>query len=153
MNDPTLSQFEFDTDPFTEAELAAIAEYRKASEGIYDALSGIRPEDYIPLGAGLDATGVRYLLATSADSLQRWYLALDQALAELLTCTTESTRYSTAASRFLKSESAKYHQTRQSFEYAVTVFLLGRHTGPNGDYPPATVTVNLPMQTLQGYDV
>ncbi|MEV0487261.1 hypothetical protein AB0I69_42515 [Streptomyces sp. NPDC050508] len=152
MHDETLSQFEFETDPFTAAELAAIATYRKVSEGIYDDLGGIAPQDLIPLGAGLEATGVRFLLADSADRLNKWYLALDQALAELLTCSTESTRYSVAASRFLKSESGKYHQTRQSFEYAVTVFLLGRHTGPTGDYPPATVTVSLTMQSLQGYN-
>ncbi|MFI9052422.1 hypothetical protein [Streptomyces sp. NPDC053427] len=149
-DDDTLSQFEFETDPFTAAELAAITGYRKAISGISDLLEGIEPKDLIRLGPGLDATGVRYLLAQMADGLNTWYLALDQALAEMLTCTAESSRYSRAATRFLKFESAVYHQTRQAFEHAVTVFLLGRDTRPTGNYPPATITLNLPMQTLEG---
>jgi hypothetical protein len=150
-DDDTLSQFEVQTDPFTAAELAAIAEYREATNGVRDLVEHTDPKDLIRLGPGLDATGVRYLLAELADGLNTWYLALDKALAEMLTCTAESTGYSVAARRFLKFESAVYHQARQEFEYAVTVFLLGRDTEPTGNYPPPTVTLNLAMQCLQGY--
>ncbi|TKA01168.1 hypothetical protein [Actinacidiphila oryziradicis] len=150
-HDDTLSQFEIGTDPFTAKELAAISDYRKAINGVGDLVEGIEPKDLIRLGPGLDATGVRYLLAEMADGLNRWYLALDKALAELLTCTAGSTGHSVAAKRFLKFESSVYHQTRQAFEYAVTVFLLGRDNGPTGNYPPATFTVDLARQSLLGY--
>lgn len=49
-----------------------------------------------------------------ADNMNTWYLALDRALAELLRCTTESTKYSVAATRFLMFESSVYHQMRQA---------------------------------------
>ncbi|MGW4348991.1 hypothetical protein ACWEL8_28515 [Streptomyces sp. NPDC004690] len=147
-HDETLSQFEIQTGPFTAAELAAIADYRKTINGIGDLVEGIQPQNLIRLGPP-DATGVRFLLAQMADNMNTWYLALDRALAELRTCTTESTKYSVAATRFLKFESSVYHQTRQAFEYAVTVYLLGRHNETAGDYPPNTFTLNLAMQTLQ----
>ncbi|MGW9031564.1 hypothetical protein ACWGQ5_47645 [Streptomyces sp. NPDC055722] len=149
-HDETLSQFEVQTDPFTAAELAAISAYREVVNSIENRVEGIQPQNLIQLGPG-DQTAVRYLLARMADFMNTWYLALDQALADLPTRTAESTKYSKAAERFLKLESARYHKTRQDFEYAVTVFLLGRHNGPTGDYPPVTFTVNLATQRLQGY--
>jgi hypothetical protein len=151
--DETLSHYQIGADPFTEAELTAIAEYRDAINGIRDMVEGTQPRDLkSSLGAGLEAPGARHLLTHLANGLNTWYLALDTALADLLTCTTESTTYSVAAKRFLGSESGAYHQARQEFEYAVTVFALGLPTGPTGNYPPLTVALNLPMQSLAGYD-
>ncbi|MCL3994892.1 hypothetical protein [Streptomyces lavenduligriseus] len=149
-HDESLSQFEVQTDPFTPAELAAIADYRKAINGIGELMEGIQPQNLIRLGPP-DATGVRFLLAQMADNMNTWYVALDRAVTELRTHTSESTKYSVAATRFLKFESSVYHQTRQAFEYAVTVYMLGRHNKSDGDYPPNTFTLNLASQTLQGY--
>jgi hypothetical protein len=152
VTDENLSHFEFDTDPFTGAELAAITAYRKTISGIRDMVEGTDPQELIRLGAGLEAPGARHLLTHLANGLNTWYLALDTALAELLTCTAESTTYSVAVKRFLGAESGAYHQARHEFEYAVTVFVLGLRTGPTGSYPPLTVALNLPMQSLAGYD-
>ncbi|MGW0562906.1 hypothetical protein ACWDZ4_20360 [Streptomyces sp. NPDC003016] len=151
MNDDTLSHYEYDTEPFTATELAAIMDYRNAIDGIPDAIT---ETDGAALGAVSQAFGVeafRSLLSDHADALNTWYLALDSALGSLLTCTSEVTTYSTAAARFLKAAADEYHQARQHFEYTVTVFILGRDTSPlTGDYPPATCTLNLGMQGLDG---
>ncbi|MFD9248424.1 hypothetical protein [Streptomyces bottropensis] len=150
-DDDTLSHFEFETKPFTASELTAIFDYRKAIDGIGDALTEIEPKEFTVLGVAFGSEGVQNHLNDLADCLNKWYLALDQALAELLTCTSEVTRYSTAAARFLTAEANRYHQARQSFEHAVTVFLLGRDTRPLlGNYPPATNSLNLAQQTLEG---
>ncbi|MFF0754362.1 hypothetical protein [Streptomyces sp. NPDC004267] len=149
MHDDTLSHHELDTDPFTGAELGAILNYRTAIEGISDSFTEIDPQDFVTLGA-FGPNAVRDHLGDLANCLNTWFLALDTALSELLTCTAKATRYSTAAARFLKAETASYHQARQEFEHAVTVFLLGRDTSPMGDYPRFTSTLNLGQQTLEG---
>lgn len=151
--DDSLSQFELDTEPFTPAELTAIMGYRAAIEGIADAIMETTPAEIKAAGAVFGADGARKLLADHGDALNSWYYALDAALAELLTCTTEATRYSTAAARFLQAESAAYHSARQQFEHTVTVFLLGRDTSPlTGNYPPRTTGLNLAMQSLERED-
>ncbi|MFD3815150.1 hypothetical protein ACFWRZ_08790 [Streptomyces rubiginosohelvolus] len=144
MTDDHLSHHELDTEPFTASELQAIMAYRAEVDGIPDALDMTADEL-----KGRQETIVRALLAESAGALNHWYLTLDTALADLLTCTTESTRYSTAAARFLKAEAAAYHRTRQHFEHITTVVLLGLNTCPiEGNYPKDTNTLNLAMQTL-----
>jgi hypothetical protein len=151
--DDTLSQFEFETAPFTPAELAAIMDYRGAIEGIPDSLTETGPDEMRAAATAFGTAGGRKLLADQCDALTAWYLALDTALAELLTCTTEATRYSTAAARFLKAESTAYHQARHHFEHSVTVFLLDRDTTPLiGNYPPRTNRLNLAMQSLEWED-
>ncbi|MET9528221.1 hypothetical protein [Streptomyces coeruleorubidus] len=151
MHDDALSHFEFETEPFTQSELAAIFDYRKAIEGIGDSLAEIEPKQFAALGATFGSPAVQSHLSDLADCLNTWYLALDQALAELLTCTSDATRYSTAAARFLEAEAKAYHQARQGFEHAVTVFLLSRDTRPlEGNYPPLTTSLNLAQQTLEG---
>ncbi|MEU1221352.1 hypothetical protein [Streptomyces microflavus] len=146
MTDDNLSHFEYDTDPFTQAELQAIMAYRAEVDGIPDTLDGLTAEELKQGSALLTRT----LLTECAGCLNHWYLALDTALADLLTCTTEVTRYSTAAARFLRAESTAYHRTRQRFEYATTVFLLDLDTRPaEGNYPRETNTLNLAMQSLE----
>ncbi|MFC8640059.1 hypothetical protein ACFUC2_04785 [[Kitasatospora] papulosa] len=144
-HDDTLSHFEHDAEPFSAAELEAIMAYREEVDGIPDALD-MTVES---LNEG-NPTVVRALLGESAGALNHWYLTLNKALAELLTCTAESTGYSTAAARFLKASADEYHHARQRFEHTVTVFSLGRDTSPEGDYPRATNRLNLAMQSLDG---
>lgn len=150
-DDDTLSHFEYDTEPFTTSELAAIMDYRKAIDGIPDAITETDRPALDTVTQAFGAEAFRSLAADHCDALNTWYLALDQALAELLTCTTESTTYSTAAARFLKASAEEYHQARCHFEHTVTVFLLARDTSPlTGNYPPLTDRLNLGMQTLGG---
>lgn len=144
MNDDTLSHFELDTAPFTGAELGAIMAYSEEVNGIPDALDMTVGE----LRDGPQDVS-RTLLTESAGALNHWYLTLDTALADLLTCTDESTHYSTAAARFLQAETAAYHRSRQHFEHITTVFLLGLDTRPlEGNYPQETNSLNLAMQSL-----
>ncbi|MGW0757135.1 hypothetical protein ACWD1Y_11705 [Streptomyces sp. NPDC002814] len=151
MYDDNLSHHEFDTEPFTQSELTAIFDYRKAIDGIGDALTESTAKEFTALGVTFGPKAVKSHLNDLADCLNTWYLALDQALAELLTCTSEATRYSTAAARFLTAEANAYHQARQAFEHAVTVSLLGRDTRPlEGNYPPFTTSLNLAQQTFEG---
>ncbi|MFF7328258.1 hypothetical protein [[Kitasatospora] papulosa] len=117
--------------------------YREEVDGIPDALD--MTVESLKEGS---LTVVRALLVESAGALNHWYLTLGKALAELLTCTAESTGYSTAAARFLKASADEYHHARQRFEH--TVFLLGRDTAPlTGNYPRFTSSLNLPMQCLE----
>ncbi|MER7937900.1 MULTISPECIES: hypothetical protein [unclassified Streptomyces] len=152
MYDDTLTQFEYETEPFTAVELEAIFDFRKATEGFRDSLEPYEPKELVALGAAYGAKGVQSLISDHANCLNSWYLALDTLLASLLTCTAESTHYSTAAGRYLKAEASAYHHARQTFEHAVTVFLLGRQTGPLGNYPPPTNSLNLAMQCLDTAD-
>ncbi|MER6230969.1 hypothetical protein ABT169_17720 [Streptomyces sp. NPDC001616] len=144
-HDDSLSHFEYGAEPFTAVELEAIMAYREEVDGIPDALDMTAES----LKEG-QPTVVRALLGESAGALNHWYLTLGKALAELLTCTAESTGYSTAAARFLKSSAEEYHHARQRFEYTVTVFSLGLDNSPQGDYPQATSRLNLAMQSLEG---
>jgi hypothetical protein len=151
VHDDTLSHHEFDTEPFTATELAAIMDYRTTTEGIADAIMETTPAEMGAAAKAFGPTAARNLLDDHCDALNTWFLALDQALAEMLTCTTESTTYSTAAARFLKAEAAAYHRARQHFEHTTTVFLLSRDTTPlAGNYPRFTSSLNLPMQCLEG---
>ncbi|MFJ5143016.1 hypothetical protein [Streptomyces sp. NPDC088707] len=150
MDDDTLSHHEYDTEPFTAGELAAILNYRKAIEGFEDTFSETEAQDFTTVGV-FGTAAVQDHLSDLANCLNSWFEALDAALAEMLTCTAEVTRYSTAASRFLKAETQTYHESRQRFEHAVTVFLLGRDTAPLlGNYPRFTTTLNLGQQCLDG---
>ncbi|MGA5411601.1 hypothetical protein ACPCSC_30640 [Streptomyces lavendulocolor] len=150
MHDDTLSHHEFDTEPFTTTELTAIMGYRTAIEGIPDAIMETTPAEMGAAATAFGPAAAKNLLTDHCDALNTWFLALDQALAELLTCTTESTRYSTAAGRFLTAETAAYHRARQHFEHTTTVFLLGRDTAPlTGNYPRFTSSLNLPMQCFE----
>ncbi|MGW7090059.1 hypothetical protein ACWGH2_42120 [Streptomyces sp. NPDC054871] len=148
-HDDTLSHFELDAEPFTTTELAAIMDYRKAIDGIPDAITET-DRTTLDTVAGLGSEAFRELTTDHCDALNTWYLALDQALAELLTCTAESTTYSTAAGRFLTAAADEYHRARRHFEYTMTAFVLGRDTSPlTGNYPPATSALNLGMQSLE----
>ncbi|MEU9495872.1 hypothetical protein AB0D73_29345 [Streptomyces sp. NPDC048215] len=144
-----LSHHEFDTAPFTVAELDAIHRYRAATAGIPDSFDGFDLEHLHWHVSEFGAARTRQMLRSQATTLNAWYLAVDAALGDLLTCTTEATRYSTAAGRFLRQESAAYHRARQDFEHTVTVWSLGLNTRPEGDYPLPTRTLNLPMQSLE----
>ncbi|WP_433860185.1 hypothetical protein [Streptomyces kronopolitis] len=108
-DDDTLSHFEYDTKPFTTTELAAIMDYRKAIDGIPEAITETDRAALDTVTKAFGSEAFRSLAADHCDALNTWYLALDQALAELLTCTTESTTYSTAAARFLKAAAEEYH--------------------------------------------
>lgn len=144
-----LAHHEFETTPFTAMERETLVRYKEETAGIPDSFESFDVEHlhYHVSEYGLSATTM--MLRQQADALNTWYLALDSALGGLLLCTSESSTYSTAAARFLRQEGGTYHQTRQDFEHAVTVWTLGRNTRPMGDYPPITRTLNLAMQSLE----
>lgn len=146
-----LEVYEHDTDALTSGETRAIFEYEVAVQN-----SGLRCcfDTFIvehvrwhEMEFGLEVT--RDMLREHAGMLNTWYLALDQLLGDILTCTSEVTRYSTAAARYIKAAADDYHRVRQNFEYVVTTWSLALLAdGVDADYPPPTRTVNYPMQTL-----
>ncbi|MFB8120534.1 hypothetical protein ACFQ6U_13845 [Streptomyces sp. NPDC056465] len=144
-----LSHHEFGAAPFTVAELDAIHRYQSGIAGIPDSFEGFDLEHLHWHVSEFGATRTRQMLRSQATTLNTWHLAVDAALGELLTCTAEATRYSTAAGRFLRQESDTYHRVRQDFEHTVTVWTLGLNTRPTGDYPLPTRTLNLPQQSLE----
>ncbi|MFD3328573.1 hypothetical protein [Streptomyces sp. NPDC058701] len=107
--DDDLTVYEYKTAPFTSAELEAIARYREATAGAPDTLDGFELAHVHWHVSEFGSTETYPVILSLATTLGSWYLALDAALADLLTCTTESTTYSTAAARFLKAESETYH--------------------------------------------
>lgn len=149
MTEDNLSHHEYDTAAFTAAELHAIADYREATAGIPDLFPELDLDHVHWHVSELGREATYAMLREHAAYLNTWYLALDAALGDLLTCTEKSSAYSTAAARFLKAESDIYHRARQDFEHTVTAWSLGLDTRPTGDYPPPTRTLNLGMQTLE----
>lgn len=96
---------------------------------------------------GREAT--QAMLREHADMLNTWYVALDQLLSDMLTCTTRATFYSTAAQRYIQAAADEYHQTRREFEHHVTAWSLGLAPGgTDGTYPPQTRGVNFLTQCL-----
>ncbi|MFJ2225576.1 hypothetical protein ACIOFY_36740 [Streptomyces anulatus] len=145
-----LSHHEFETAPFTAAELNAIMRYREATAGVPDCFDcfDLKHVHWHVSEFGRPQTAA--MLRSQAELLNTWYLAIDSALGGLLTCTAEASRYSTAAARFLRQESDSYHRTRQNFEHTVTIWTLGLNTrAAQATYPPPTRSLNLPMQSLE----
>jgi hypothetical protein len=146
-----LDIYEHDTAPFTPAETRAIFDYQASvhGSGLRDCFDSfdVRSVRAHETEHGQDAA--RDMLRQHAGLLNRWYEAIDSLLGDILTCTSETTRYSTAAARYVKAAADDYHQTRQDFEHTVTAWSLALLTGgADADYPPPTRGVNLPMQTL-----
>ncbi|WP_399554171.1 hypothetical protein OG582_40305 (plasmid) [Streptomyces anulatus] len=146
-----LNVYEHETDSFTPGEIRAIFDYEAAihGSGLYDCFDafGIEQVRGHETEFGQDAT--RDMLREHAGMLNTWYLALDSLLGDILTCTSEVTRYSTAASRYVKAMAEDYHRTRQNFEHVTTIWSLALLAeGADADYPPPTRAVNYPMQTL-----
>jgi hypothetical protein len=148
---PDLDTCEFETTPFTPGELVAVHAYEAAvnGSGLRDCFDSFDAEHvrWHETEFGQDVT--RDMLRAHALMLHQWYEALDSLLGDMLTCTSEFTRYSTAAARYVKSATAEYHQTRQDFEHTVTVWTLALLAGgADGDYPPPTRGLSLGQQTL-----
>lgn len=146
-----LDIYEHDTEAFTPAETRAIFDYEAAvhGSGLRDCFDSFTIEHvrWHETEFGQDMT--RDMLREHAQMLNRWYLAVDSLLGDILTCTSEATRYSTAAARYIKAAADDYHQTRQNFEHVTTIWSLALLTGgADADYPPPTRAVNYPMQTL-----
>lgn len=148
-----LGIYEQGTESFTSAEMHAIFDFESAvtNGGLRDCFDSssrdLIREHQREHGERL----TRDMLREYAKMLNLWYLALDQLLADILTCTDEVTRYSTAARRYIATAASDYHRTRQDFEHAVTAWSLGLLTeGVNADYPPATRSVDYTMQALTG---
>jgi hypothetical protein len=146
-----LELYEQNTAAFTVAELRALFEYEAAvlGSGLHDCFDafGVEHVRWHESEFGQDAT--REMLREHAKMINTWYLALDGLLGDILTCTSESSTYSTAASRYLKAASDEYHRTRQNFEHVTTLWSLALlSAGVDADYPPATRDVSLPMQAL-----
>ncbi|WP_180686793.1 hypothetical protein [Streptomyces gossypiisoli] len=146
-----LELYEFETEAFTPVETRAIFDFEAAvhGSGLRDCFDVFDVEHvrWHETEYGQDAT--RDTLREHAKMLNTWYLAVDALLGEIVTCTSEVTRYSTAAARYVRAAADEYHRTRQNFEHLTTVWSLALLAGgADADYPPATRGVNLPMQTL-----
>jgi hypothetical protein len=144
------THYEYDTDPFTPAERHGIDRFETAVEtsGIRDCFDGFDADSIRDHATEFGELGARSLLREYAGYLKEWYLAVDGLIGDMLTCTSEYSRYSTAAARYLRDKAADYHRTRQDFEYAVTVWTLGLDPSPLGDYPLPTRELSLGMQGL-----
>lgn len=144
------THYEYDTDPFTPAERHGIDRFETAvdTSGIRDCFDGFDADSIRDHAKEFGELGARSLLREYADYFKQWYLAVDGLIGDMLTCTSEYSRYSTAAARYLRDKTGDYHRTRQDFEYAVTVWTLGLDASPLGDYPPATRMLDLGMQEL-----
>ena len=144
------THYEHDTDPFTPGERHGINRFEAAVEtsGIRDCFDQFDADSIRHHAAEFGELGARSLLREYAAYLKQWHLALDGLLGDMLTCTSEYSRYSTAAARYLRDKASDYHRTRQDFEYAVTVWTLDLDPSPCGDYPPATRGLDLGMQEL-----
>jgi hypothetical protein len=146
-----LEVYEHDTEAFTPGETRAIFEYEASihNSGLRCCFNTFDVEHvrWHETEFGQDST--RDMLREHAGMLNTWYLALDRLLGDILTCTSEATRYSTAAARYIKAAADDYHRSRQNFEHVTTVWTLALLTGgADADYPPPTRAVNYPMQTL-----
>jgi hypothetical protein len=141
--------YEFETTPFTAAERIAIHSYELTIDsGLRDSVEAV-DLDHIRWHLGDFGTDqTRQMLYATARLFQTWHDALDDLLGDILTCTSEVTRYSTAAGRYVRAQAGDYHEVRQRFEHAVTVWTLGLNVTPLGDYPTNTRGVSLPLQCL-----
>jgi hypothetical protein len=146
-----LELYEQDTEAFTAAETRAVFDYEAAvtGSGLRDCFDSFTAESVRGIETDFGQEATRDMLRQYAGMLNTWYLAIDRLLGDILTCTSEVTRYSTAAARYVQAAADDYHRTRQAFEHTVTVWTLALLAGgPDADYPPSTRAVNLPMQTL-----
>ncbi|WP_369380407.1 hypothetical protein [Streptomyces sp. cg36] len=144
--------WEYECEPFTVAEGAALDEYDSALDGVRESLAWVREAgdaaQFLRSSVDQDVTEVLAASAEYTAHLNTWYLALDSLIAGLLTCTSERTFYSTAAARCLKAQAAEYHEHRTGFEYAVTVAALGVDNTVMGNYPSPTRSLDLAMHSL-----
>lgn len=146
-----LELYEFETEAFTPGETRAIFDFEAAvhGSGLRDCFDVFDVEHvrWHETEFGQDAT--RDMLREHAKMLNTWYLAIDGLLGDILTTTSKVTRYSAAAARYVRAAADDYHRARQNFEHVTTVWSLALLAGgPDADYPPATRSVNLSMQTL-----
>lgn len=148
----TLSEFEQAGETFTSAEIEAIGYFTANvhDSGLRDCFSAVLDIDHLSWHESEYGTELtRSMLREHAGMLNAWYLALDGLMGDILTCTTEFTRYSPAATRYVKAAADDYHQARQSFEHVTTLWALALNTGdPNATYPPATRSVNFMLHAL-----
>lgn len=144
-------------DGFTKAEQQASATYAESvhNSGLhacFDAFDAdhLRWHDR-ELG---NLVPTKTMVREHAEMLTTWHEALDTLLGDMLTCTTETTSYSRAAREFIQAAADDYHQTRATFEHAVTLWALDLTTmshGPAGHpapYPEPTRAVNFLTQSL-----
>jgi len=146
-----LEIYEHETEAFTPAETSAIFDYEAGvhGSGLRDCFDSFTVEHarWHETEFGQDTT--RDMLREHAGMLNTWYLALDRLLGDILTCTSNATKYSVAARRYVEAAANEYHRTRQNFEHVTTAWTLALLTGgAEADYPPPTRAVNYPMQTL-----
>lgn len=146
-----LEVYEHDTKSFTSGERKAVLAFQEAihDSGLRDCFDSFTIEHVrwheTEFGPGM----TRDMLREHAKMLNAWYLEVDRLLGDLLTCTSEATRYSTAAQRYVAAAADEYHRTRQGFEYTVTAWTLALPVDTvNSEYPPPTHAVNYFMQTL-----
>ena len=125
-----LSKYESGTDPFTAAELEAIARFREELSGIPDIVF-----------KGFDADGIRHLASEhgvdearkmlhsfATDLLNRWWLAIHSLKNDLPTGADELVRHSTSATRYVAHLTAQHLNACAKFEHALTMWFLDLDT-------------------------
>lgn len=125
-----LSKYESGTDPFTAAELEAIARFHENLSGIPDIAF-----------KGFDTDGIRHLASQhgmgeahkmlhsfATDLLNGWWLAILSLKNDLPTGTDEPARHSTSAARYVAHRSAQHFNACAKFDHAVTMWFLDLDT-------------------------
>ncbi|WLQ49921.1 hypothetical protein P8A21_21655 [Streptomyces poriferorum] len=125
-----LSKYESGTDPFTAAELEAIARFRENLSAIPEiAFKGFEADEIRHLASENGVGEARNMLHTFAtDLLNGWWLTVLSLKNDLPTCTDEPLRYSTAAARYVAHLTAQHLNACAKFERALTMWFLDLDT-------------------------
>ncbi|MGX1271414.1 hypothetical protein [Streptomyces phaeoluteigriseus] len=125
-----LSKYESGTDPFTAAELEAIARFRENLSGIADiAFTGFDADGIRRFASEHGVGEARKMLHSfSTDLLNGWWLAILSLKNNLPTDTDESARHSTAAARYVAHLTTQHFNACAKFEHAVTMWVLDLDT-------------------------
>ncbi|WP_406494193.1 hypothetical protein OG936_10825 [Streptomyces sp. NBC_00846] len=125
-----LSKYESGTEPFTAAELEAIARFRETISDMPDLVFEGFDADWIR-GFVSDNDVVeahRMLHFFATDLLNGWWLAILSLKNDLPTGTDEPARHSAAAARYVAHLTAQHLNACAKFEHAVTMWFLDLDT-------------------------
>ncbi|MFI1502101.1 hypothetical protein [Streptomyces platensis] len=125
-----LSRYESGTDPFTAAELEAVARFRENLSGIPDiAFKGFDGDEIRRLASEHGMGEARKMLHSFAtDILNGWWLAILSLKNDLPTGTVEPARHSGAAARYVAHLTTQHYNACAKFEHAVTMWFLDLDT-------------------------
>ncbi|MFJ1653256.1 hypothetical protein ACIOC2_18075 [Streptomyces sp. NPDC088337] len=125
-----LSKYESGTDPFTAAELEAIARFRENLSGIPDiAFRGFDADEIRHFASEHGMDEARKMLDLFATNLLNgWWMAILSLKNDLPTGTDAPARHSTSAARYVAHLTAQHLSACAKFERAVTMWFLDLDT-------------------------